>query len=170
MYVICLFLISCSNDTNVYYDRETIKKLCLNYDYVSNLPPPPGPELFIRSEDKICKTNITILSRIYKENYKEKQDFEDFVYNVVNQKQVITDNQDYMECFIPDNNISEKYQNLPLNTFMDLYCTKDEKGEYYMLKNIENIITLNTVSYYLFLNKFQVSFDDYIGIYKVYKF
>jgi len=164
--IIVLITFSCSND--VYYKKEMTnmtldkKQHCLQkfrsiYVFVPV------------NEDSIGMTKLFNMEFIYSNYFSHNySNFSSFLYQSFNQN--VKFNSTYFErsgfVFRLNNKLFKECKSLGVKFTLDKYSTII--GERYCINKIgENEDKLYAILYYLFLNKYTITSDDYIGMYYV---
>lgn len=164
LFVIIVFIFCC-NHINDRVDELVIKKLSEINDYPS---PYVGLFLFINkdSSDK-CYVGINSLYTLYKTRFHNKYSkFSLFLSKALNQEinfsNLEIDNIQ-TECFKLDDSITFYYQLSGFNGLIKKYCIHDNKGNIVLIRNNLTYEQTYSILYYLFINNFKITYDDYIG-------
>lgn len=119
---------------------------------------------FVRCDtQEIASLNIEYLRTIYN-NCGNNISFQEFLEPLLDQKGYLK-KINFVDCFTLENAVTDNYRNNSLAEFMRIYC-HDNHG-IYRLRNDLSKLTIQTVSYYLFLNNYYILLDDNIGFYYV---
>ncbi|MDR7208503.1 hypothetical protein [Flavobacterium piscis] len=165
--ILFYFFNSCENkEPN--FSKEMIEKLYVTDDglpsYYLSL------NLFVlTNNDEICQTNNHELFFFFKEYYFMKyKSFEDFLNAILNKDFVmdknVFKNKRYFDTFKLNSKIEKEYSNLSFNKFLKKYSKASiRKGELELNKSSLNSDNYSTVKYFLYLNRYDVSSDCYIG-------
>ncbi|WP_395066824.1 hypothetical protein [Flavobacterium sp.] len=132
--------------------------------------------LFIlSSENDFIITNANYLNYVYKKYYVNSfKNFHSFLSEVLNQRTRLDkkkfDNIPF-KIFKIDYPIKKEYEDNTFKYFFSKYTTqsKFEKGKLLLKQDIGNFNKTMSVCYFLYLNGYQIEFDDNIGIYYVIK-
>jgi hypothetical protein len=166
-----LITLSCNNKGQQ-IEKETISKLSQG-DF--SIPSVHGfLYLFFSVEgDKKGQGNINILHDIYIRYYKNTyKNFSLFLSDALNQKIIFKEKEcdDHDISYFKLNHIVEKhYHELSLMNFIKYYCDKDDKSNFFVKRKYNNDKYLMTILFYLFLNNYEITSDDYIGKYQARK-
>lgn len=157
---------SCINTEKVDFDKKLISKMS-NEDISSGLPSRYGSiSLFAKCGDnKIALTSIKELRTIHSLKYNNIE-FSDFLSKALNQKLNISYN-DKIVCLNLDKHIDTYYKKNDFQKFLNSYTERINTN--LILKSSLTEEEINTISYYLFINNYLVSHDDYIGKYYIRK-
>ncbi len=168
----CLILLllicslSCNSSVqNVPFSKSLIKSIA---EEQSNLPSRFSNLLFFCKclDNEILSLSVYGLKEVYLNEFGYTS-YYDFLTNLLNQKIAIKC-RDQSQRFKMNENVRKRYKDVNLNEFLDFYCTK-EGNNLFGLKNSTTNEQQNTVLYFLFINNYLISFDDYSGIYVVRK-
>lgn len=169
--LLLLSCLSCQKEPVILFSKAEIKTLAQD-DFEVEIPPRYSfINLFILVDNgQICETNINILYHIYKKEYSTKhKDFQTFLYEFLNQKESLTKLISYLpcECFKLNSEVSKAYSSMNLKDFINHYTIKE--ASHYTFKDTvkDDQNSINTIAYYLFLNKYDLGFDDYAGYYHI---
>jgi hypothetical protein len=127
--------------------------------------------LFIPLENnEYSITHVNELYLIYKSSYeREYKTFESYLSEVLNQ-QIVLQKSKFLNrpstFFKLDNEVTNIYNNSSIFDFKNKFCKCIEED------CILNVPTYsqdknNTILYYFFINEYNITFDDYIGKYKI---
>lgn len=168
------FLFSCERK-EANFSKEIIEMLADRGDTVNGsvrLPPPPSSfsniYLSIKSNE-IMLTNGDELFFFYKKYYsKEFKSFKSFLNEVLN-KGFVFDNKlikktKYLQTFKVNPKIEKEYSSLGFKNFLEKYSkSSSRKGKVELNKsNLKNDEYL-TIAYFLYINRYDISQDCYIG-------
>ncbi len=156
-------LVACNKKDGITFDKVLIEKITYEYkNSPSNLPSKfSSIEFFGKcNSNKVAKIYLQDLKSVNKYKYPNLS-FKEFLVKSLNQE-ILVDYQDKVTCFDLDKNVSNLYESNNFDTFLSLYTEKTSSNRLLIKKGIDGN-KLNTVSYYLFLHNYLVSFDDYIG-------
>ncbi len=168
------FLFSCERK-EANFSKEIIEMLADRGDTVNGfvrLPPPPSSfsniYLSIKSNE-IMLTNGDELFFFYKKYYsKEFKSFKSFLNEVLN-KGFVFDNKlikktKYLQTFKVNPKIEKEYSSLGFKNFLEKYSkSSSRKGKVELNKsNLKNDEYL-TIAYLLYINRYDISQDCYIG-------
>jgi len=169
--LLLLITLSCNNNGQQ-IEKKTILKLSQG-DF--SIPSVHGfLYLFFSVEgNKKGHGNVNILHDIYISYYRNTyEDFSLFLSDALNQKMIFKEK----ECEGHDisrfkvNHIVEKhYRELSLTNFIEHYCDKEDENNFVVKQKYNNDEYLMTILFYLFINNYEITSDDYIGKYKVRK-
>lgn len=121
-------------------------------------------DFFVRcNAHEVASLKIEQLRTIYKNNNKGIS-LREYLEPLLNQEKYL-EKENFEDCFTLEKTVTDNYRSRSFNDFMLLYC-QNEEGIYRFRNDLSNL-TIKTVSYYLFLNNYYVSFDDIIGFYYV---
>lgn len=165
-FIMLTIITSCSN-SKVSIDKETIKKLS---DGDFSIPSVYGSWILFISLDNGEKgsTNVNILHDLFLKNYnKEYRSFESFLSVALNQKMLI-DVKAFEKTngvhFKLNDSITNKYLHSSLTAFINEHFNeKHDKKQVVKSEFVKNKSFRYTIMYYLFINNYQIIFDDYIG-------
>lgn len=110
-----------------------------------------------------------IYIRYYKNAY---EDFSSFLSDALNQKIIFKEKEfEGYNIFIFEMNhvVEERYHDLSLKNFIRYYCSKEDKNRFVVKKKYNNEEYLMTILFYLFINNYDITSDDYMGKYKIRK-
>jgi hypothetical protein len=174
MILIFLFsFLSCVEKREIIKDNELNKLSDGNYLIPSKNG---GLDLYVLSEnEEIIITNADYLNFVYDKQYKIKyKNFKEFLSDALNHKIIIK-----AKCFerIPYKHFSVnkflevQYNELGFNNFFERYTknTSDKDSFILNLKIDNSLDEIETISYYFYLNGYQVIIDDHIPKYFVFK-
>lgn len=156
-------LIACNKKEGITFDEVLIEKISHEAKYPpSNLPSKfSSIEFFGKcSNNKVAKIYLQDLKSVNKYKYPNLS-FKEFLVKALNQE-ILVDYQDKITCFDLDKNVSNFYESNNFDNFLSLFTEKTSNNRLLIKKEIIGN-KLDTVSYYLFLHNYLVSFDDYIG-------
>lgn len=124
-------------------------------------------DLYVKKRGKeIYKTNNHDLFFYYKKNYSEEFiSFQKFLNAVLNQDYLLGENLDDSYSFKLDQKIEKEYSDLGFDKFLKKY-SKSSKRKNEIELNKSNLKTNEylTVVYLIFINRYDVSSDCYLGI------
>ncbi|WJS95872.1 hypothetical protein NYQ10_05305 [Flavobacterium johnsoniae] len=177
--VLCL-LFSCERK-KPNFSEEMIEMLADRGDTINGavrLPPPPPSfsDIYIRTNsNQIMLTDGNELFFFYKKYYsKEFKSFKFFLNEVLN-KEFVFDNKllknpKYPKRFKINPKIEKDYSALGFNKFLEKYSkASSRKGELELNKsNLKNDEYL-TIAYFLYINRYDISQDCYLGKDYIYK-
>jgi len=162
--IIIFIFISCS-----YNDREFINKNLIDSisKESSKLPSKFITIMFFcRCDDNtVMPLNIYELREIYLTEY-SKLTYKSFLIKLLNQRITVKYNNN--KRFKIDKIIEKSYQQVEFNEFIHLYC-EIRNTKLYILRSCIPKNQWNSIFYYLFINNFQTSFDDYEGTFRIHK-
>lgn len=120
--------------------------------------------LFSKSSDtpKIGYISVNGLRKIYNSQYSDI-DYKEFLIKVLDQD-IVLDSHTLDGCFSLNDTIMSSYKKESFSSFLENYNKKVRDGEYTIKAELSEDAKL-TVFYYLFLNDYYTSFDDYIGLF-----
>ncbi len=169
LFMLFCLLISCERkEPN--FSEEMIEKLAhMNEDPELGLLPSRylSFDLYVLTSNKeICKTNNHDLFFCYKKNYFEKfNSFESFLNAVLNQDFLLDRN--LIKNSINSNliklnqKIEKEYAQLGFDKFLKKYSEQSYKeNQIELKKSIIKSDEYSTISYILYLNRYDISFDD----------
>ncbi|WP_417354918.1 hypothetical protein [Flavobacterium sp.] len=178
--IVAILIVSCTQKTEKeYYSHEVSEKISkeliqqFSHKYYP-LPPPPishsGIYMKVKG-DSICKTDILNLHYVYSSLHSnaEKGTLEDFIYNAINQKTIFDSGLYFYpnECFTLTDSITQYYNRYSFDSFLDRYCKKQPDDTYHFKNNMEK--EMPTISYYLYLNDYDVNQDCVSGYHIIHK-
>ena len=168
--IIILLTSSCSGvQTHTYIEPIFIQKLIENRIDVERewLPSIMPQYLFAKgvNDSILLIEDYRILEEIY-DSGSYKISYKDFLTLALNQK-IILQPQFSVPRFHINQKIATKYHNNKFGDFLDTYCNKTSDENEHHLRNDISENEKYMVMYYLFINNFVTSFDDYSGIYSV---
>lgn len=172
--VLLCSLISCKRKEPG-FSEEMIEKLAYMYeDAELGLLPSEYLRLdlyILTSGKEICRTNNHDLFIYYRKNYFKKfTSFDFFLDEVLNKEFLLDKNSKSFYSFKLNQKIQKEYVSLGFDNFLKKY-SEDNVGKE-KLKLNKTIIQKNdllTIKYLLYKNKYDVSFDDHLGIYYIRK-
>jgi len=121
--------------------------------------------IFVKDGDRIFVTSIRKLFEEYSESYKKKYSFDDFLVNVINNKELSVSQIDRVSNynFKMNQNIADLYKNHDLNYFITKFCYKSNSLNKFYIKEDLSFDEKNNVMFYFFKNNYYVMFNDYDG-------
>jgi hypothetical protein len=134
-------------------------------------------DLFILADNKeIIISNADYLKYVYDKNYqKEYTSYKDFLAEVLNQQNEIKKSvfeRIPHKSFKIDNKIKGEYQKLNFNNFFNKHAKYDissEKSNYLDIQENTSSDQIKTISYYFYLNGYQIVKGDNFPRYYIYK-
>lgn len=159
LFLLISILTKCDNKEHIIIDYAIINHLSKSIDTDSNYVDSSQYNiLFVKVDsNKYLQTNGRELSEIYHRNHFDKyKDYEDFLYNILNQKDILTIEKTQSIPFELNRKIAEKSTKEIINQ----YAIKESNGKYILRSNYEDI---NSILYLFFINSYTISFDDYSG-------
>lgn len=152
---------SCSSQKEVRFNEDIID--CI----VEESPSLPSQFLnynfFCKnSNNQILMLGVYDLRDIYKKKY-SWMSYKDFLTEALNQRLLILHNSS--KAFDLDKTVEKEYKRNKLEDFIRIYCDEYSNG-LYCLKSVDKEL-VNTILYYLFINNYLSSFDDYSGVYGI---
>ena len=116
--------------------------------------------------NEILSLSVYEIREIYLSEFK-RIDYSTFLTDLLNQKQAIhCRNQD--KTFKINDDVKRHYSEMGVDEFVGFYCT-NLRSDLYVLKNNISTDQRNTIFYFLFMNNYLTSFDDYSGTFKIRK-
>ena len=159
------FLISCERkEPN--FSEEMIEKLAyMQEDSKLGLLPSRylSFDLYaLTSNKEICRTYNHDLFLLFKKYYfKKYKSFEAFLNAVLNENLVLIKKPNYWDSLKLDQEIEKEYSDLGFEKFLKKYSEPSyKKGEFELKKAIIESDEYSTISYLLYLNRYDISFDD----------
>ena len=139
-------------------------------DFSSELPPLNMQLIMVIKtiDNKILLTSNYLLYKVYSTNFKSQfKNFEDFVCLLVSAKFLIQSNMFKEDVTIEACSESVKtiYEANNLEGIFSKYFISSHLQDLRLKKNLNNP-ELYTVLYYMFINKYHISYSDYAGVYK----
>ena len=169
-FLIITLLLSCSDakiQTNI--NPMFIQKLMENRIDVERgwLPSITPQYLFAKGDNDsiLLIEDYRILEEIYDSGSYEIS-YKDFLTLTLNQK-IILKPQFFVSKFQINQEIAARYHVKNFDDFFDTYCKKTSYENGYHLRNDMSENERYAIIYYLFINNFITSFDDYFGTYSV---
>ncbi len=163
------FLISCERKEPDFSD-EMIEKLSLmKEDEELGLLPSQylTLDLYILTSDKqICRTNNHDLFLFFKKYYfKKYKSFDSFLNDVLNENLILIRNPNYWYNFKLNRKIEKEYFDLGFDKFLKKYSKQSIRKDRFEL-NRSDLKTDEyfTIKYLLYINKYDISSDCYLGI------
>ncbi len=159
--IVGILLMSCSSQKEVRFNEDIID--CI----VEESPSLPSQFLnynfFCKnSNNQILMLGVYDLRDIYKKKY-SWMSYKDFLTEALNQRLLIAHNS--FITFDLDKTVEREYRNNKLEDFIKIYCD-EYRRDFYNLKPVDKYLE-NTILYYLFINNYLSSFDDYSGVYGI---
>ena len=165
--IILALIFSCTNTEKENFKRSELNILDLAVENNQGSPAwfTSTPVYLATPANEIIETRMINLHKIFTENYSgEYAKFSDFAHDAFNQK--ITFNPTdprilhlYTQAFQPDDSVSQVYQTKGINGLITQYLT--QPGDNVLLvKQPVAIPVLNSISYFMFLNKYFRQDDD----------
>ena len=167
-----LLFVSCNKQDEVQFDTSSISKLS-SYNYEEKIPSANAfLDLYLKTGgDSICITNPDALYWEYKKNYSaEYSDYNSFLLNILNPDNSLKYKPFHeTECFILRDEIKKVYHESSFNNFLMQYCESEKSNQQYVFRNfvLKDYGLIQNISYYLYLNKYQVNLDCVSGIYSI---
>jgi hypothetical protein len=130
-----------------------------HYNYV--------PVFVLGNDSSLISTRPDFLHHLYISSYKSQyKRFDDFLFKSLNQE-IIFDKKQFIKylpsSFKIDNEVKKNYDTKKFIDFYNFYLKKEDKREYL---NRDKVLSINqhfSVIYYLFINNYYTTEDDYIG-------
>lgn len=166
LFFISCIICSCNKKSSVPFDEKLILEIA---NESTEFPSKYNSLTFfgICEKNKVRVLSVNELRFIHKKKYNQMK-YKDFLSQVFNQKLDIN-YVDKIKCFELDQEVTNKYNDSSnVEEFIGLYSKKNNQKNH-ILKNDIPEKKLITIMYYLFLNNYLVTFDDYIGIYFIEK-
>ncbi|MFH6997999.1 hypothetical protein ACHRVZ_08700 [Flavobacterium sp. FlaQc-57] len=116
----------------------------------------------LRSNKEICRTNNHDLFLFFKKHYSKKyKSFDIFLNAVLNNHLVLIKKPNYWYSLKLDLEIEKEYSSLGFDKFLKKFSKISfKKGELELNKSIIKSDQYSTISYLLYLNRYDISFDD----------
>lgn len=169
--IFCLFISCVKKESN--FSKEMIEKLSIMQEFERGQLLPSiylGLDLYgLTNNKEIYETNNHELFFLYQECYFNKfGSFEDFLNAVLNKDFVLDKKlfkkRMYLRSFKLNPAVERQYNNLSFDKFLKKYSKPSiRKDELELNKSAIQSGEYLTIKYYLFLNKYDVSVDCYIG-------
>lgn len=169
IFIFLLIMLSC-NDNSKKIDKKTISRLSQG-DF--SIPSVHGfLYLFFSVEgDEKGQGNVNVLHDIYIRYYRDTyEDFSSFLSEALNQKIIFKKKEleSHDIIYFKINRVVDKhYHDLTLNNFIEYYCNKENENNFFVKQKYYNDEYLMSILYYLFINNYDVTSDDYLGKYKI---
>ena len=165
-FLLTIFILpNCDNRVDLHFSENLIKRLSTEDPifsvYTSDL------NLFCKCQnDKVMMISSRYLREWY-QNSSTKSDYYSFLKGVLNQKiKINCDN--FENAFELDSHIKNQYQEIGIDRFLKSFC-KDSGDNIYLLNNNIPRSKKMTVLYFLFINNYVSSEDDYGGYFVIRK-
>ncbi len=158
-----LFFASCKDNKGSAFDEKVVEKIAQeSTEYPSEFSSIP---FFGKcSNNQIGLVYLQDLRAIHTLKYKQLN-FLEFLNKSLNQE-ITIDYLDKIKCFDLDKSVTLLYESNDFYTFLNLYTVKTKSNRTALKKEIKTN-QIETVIYYLFVNNYLTSYDDYIGKYYV---
>jgi len=167
--IIIQFIIGCNNvDKEIVSKNETRK-----ISYILEKTPfssETTKNVFTWGTDnKVYESSFTQLKTLYNDKYKNKyKRFDMFLYYALNQKLKLSFTNEvkysyFYKCFELKTDITELYEKNKITGIINKYCFFDKNKSGYQVVDSVKSNSINTISYYFFINKFYKYEDDYSG-------
>jgi hypothetical protein len=167
--VFCTLLFSCNNEKLVkkevvdFLDNEVSKTLPRKDDLVDISAYIALPLFVSIDNNKLALTNIQELYTVYNLSYKnEYENFNYYLSKSLNQEIILNGN-NFLKPFTIDKVIKSDYENTYFNDFFDRYTIKKQNYTTINEDKLNNKNQLFTFMYYLSINNYYCSLDDYGG-------
>lgn len=175
-FLMLILNIYCScNDKKPFVKQETVD--FLSKEVIENLPRKDGlisfsryvgvPVFVLNNDSLLISTRVDFLHNLYTSSYKiQYENFNNFLFKSLNQE--IKFDEKYFakydsSIFKLDNEVKKNYEMKKFIDFYNYYLKKEGKKEYLNRDKILGENQYFTVIYYLFINNYYVTEDDYIG-------
>ena len=123
------------------------------------------PFFGICSNNRVALVYVQDLRAIHTAKYK-KIGYSEFLQKTLNQ-QISVEYQDKIECFDLDKDVTTDYESKDFENFLHSYTEKTSSGKLALKPSVPED-NINSILYYLFLNNYLASYDDYIGKFYIY--
>ncbi|OAE90503.1 hypothetical protein FPG87_13340 [Flavobacterium psychrophilum] len=165
---------SCDNK-KTFVKQETVD--FLSKEVIKNLPRKDGlinlshymsvPVFVLNNHSLLISTRVDFLHHLYIFSYKNQyENFNIFLFKSLNQE-IIFDEKYFTKydfsIFKIDNGVKKKYETKKFIDFYNYYLKKEDKKEYLSRDKILDTNQHFSVIYYLFINNYYTTEDDYIG-------
>lgn len=125
-----------------------------------------GIMFFCKSQDnKIAYLNVYELREVYSKEFRSLS-YKSYLTRLLNQKIAIQYNNN--KEFKINVDIEKSYTSMNIDDFLNFYCMKTSKDRYTLKRDIPKN-QRNSIFYFLFINNYQTSFDDYEGTFIIKK-
>ena len=163
--IVVLAIISCQKKED-YFSEAMIEKL--NID-TNEIPSQYGIDLYLKTDDnRIFLTTNNYLFRIYQKHYKKEfPTFKAFLNETLNNDYNL--NKPEIKNLIYDSfklniKVNKEYTELGFEAFFRKYTSEFNNGNTKLNTSLISEEEYLTVAYLFYINKFDISRDDYIGI------
>lgn len=171
--IILLLIISCNKKQDMMKEEYIYKLSNGNYRNPSKYG---GVSLYILSDEgDIVQTNSDHLNYVYVNHYlKIYKTYKEFLINVLNNNNKIPKKEFgniSFKSFKIDNEIKKKYQNQSFNNFINEFTVNlnFSKDKFELKSENKSYQEIMTISYYFYINGYQVQVNDYHAKYIVVK-
>lgn len=160
---VLLSLITCNTEQKKPFDDKFITVLAADKEPSLYMDIP----LFCMGiQGKVLKVESADLKMLYEEG-EFSMKYSSFLNKVLNQELII-DAEDKVPSFVIDRMVMQKYQSNSLLKFFNSYFSKTFNDKYFLTNELTND-QINSVLYFLFINGYLSTFDDYMGSYTIFK-
>jgi len=118
------------------------------------------------SDNKVLPLNIYEIRELYLKEFSHIN-YRVFLTDLLNQR-IDIQCKDQNETFTINETVQKLYKEKNLNDFINLYCKEKKDNLFWLKKNIPDN-QRNTVLYFLFINNYLTSIDDYSGAFVIRK-
>ncbi|WP_026979008.1 hypothetical protein [Flavobacterium tegetincola] len=164
--IIILYTITSCQKKEQNFSDTMLEKL--NID-TNEIPSQYGIDLYLKTDDnRIFLTNNNYLFTMYQKHYKKEfPTFKAFLTEILNNDYII--NTPEIKNFIYDSSklnskINEEYAELGFEALFKKYASEISSGNIRLNKSLISEDEYLTVGYLFYINNFDISRDDYIGI------
>lgn len=164
--IIILFTCTSCQKKEHNFSTTMIEKLTIE---TNKIPSQYGIDLYLKTVDgRIFLTNNNYLFTIYQKHYKKDfPTFKGFLNEILNNDYII--NKPEIKNLIYDSfklnsKINEEYTKLGFGAFFKKYTSEFNSGNTKLNTSLISKEEYLTVAYLFYMNKFDISRDDYIGI------
>ena len=159
-----IFLVGCKSQTDLTVKYNLIKEISQEDQ---NFPSQFNYIFFCKCQNnKVVRLNVYHLRELYKDS-SSNTDFETYLRKVLNEKSKINC-KNFNTTFELDPEIKGQYEKMGKDYLLKSFCKEYGKDIYYLNIDIPQY-QRNTIMYFLFINNYMSSEDDYLGTYVIRK-
>jgi hypothetical protein len=163
--VLTLCCVTCNTKRHVPFSERLIKNI--SEEDQNNPSSFYNFQFFCKCQDnKILPLNIYEIREVYLKEFSHI-DYQDFLTDLLNQR-IDIQCKNHNEKFTINETVQKLYKEKNLNDFINFYCSEKSNNLFWQKNNIPDN-QRNTILYFLFVNNYLTSIDDYSGAFVIRK-